>query len=95
MPAVNNQLEFGLLTACRGGAAQPRGTVVEGNICHEIGLWQKQSSLWFQAVTAQTVLKDNIFFNGPRAAFNFNGEGAALTASCCGKLAAATPRNTV
>jgi len=51
---------------------QPRGTVVANNICHEIGLWQKQSSLWFQAVTAQTLLKDNIFFNGPRAAFNFN-----------------------
>ena len=52
------------------GGEQPRGTIVSGNICHEIGLWQKQSSLWFQAVTAQTVLKDNIFFNGPRAAFN-------------------------
>lgn len=54
------------------GGEQPRGTVVKGNICHEIGLWQKQSSLWFQAVTAQTTLQDNIFYNGPRAAFNFN-----------------------
>ena len=27
---------------------QPRGTRVLGNIAHEIGLWQKQSSLWFQ-----------------------------------------------
>jgi hypothetical protein len=51
---------------------QPRGTKVVGNIAREIGLWQKQSSLWFQAVTAQTQLQDNIFFNGPRAAFNFN-----------------------
>ena len=35
-------------------------------------MWQKQSSLWFQAVTAQTTLHNNIFYNGPRAAFNFN-----------------------
>lgn len=54
------------------GGEQPRGSLIKGNICHEIGLWQKQSSLWFQAVTAQTILQDNIFFNGPRAAFNFN-----------------------
>jgi hypothetical protein len=31
---------------------QPRGTVVRGNIAHDIGLWQKQSSMWFQAVCA-------------------------------------------
>lgn len=40
--------------------------------CDVQGLWQKQSSLWFQAVSAQTQLQDNIFYNGPRAAFNFN-----------------------
>ena len=54
------------------GGEQPRGTLVADNIVHEIGLWQKQSSLWFQAVTAQTTLRNNIFYNGPRAAFNFN-----------------------
>eukprot|EP00912_Choanoflagellata_sp_UC4_P000575 UC4_evm2s355 len=51
---------------------QPRGCKIKSNIGHEIGLWQKQSSLWFQAVTAETELQDNIFYNGPRAAFNFN-----------------------
>ena len=51
---------------------QPRGTKVIGNIAREIGLWQKQSSLWFQAVTAQTQLQGNIFFNGPRSGINFN-----------------------
>eukprot|EP00729_Bicosta_minor_P015501 gene15501-29324_t len=40
------------------------GSVITNNICHEIGLWQKQSSLWFQAVTAQTTLHNNIFYNG-------------------------------
>jgi hypothetical protein len=28
--------------------------------------------MWFQAVTAQTTLKGNVFFNGPRAAINWN-----------------------
>lgn len=56
------------------GGEQPRGTVVDGNIGHELGLWQKQSSLWFQAVTAQTTVRNNIFFNGPRAALNFNDQ---------------------
>jgi len=61
---------------------QPRGTLVTNNIVREIGLWQKQSSLWFQAVTAQTTLKGNVFFNGPRAALNFNdgfGGGDEIT----------------
>jgi hypothetical protein len=32
-----------------------------------------QSSMWFQAKTAQTNITNNIFFNGPRAGINFNG----------------------
>jgi hypothetical protein len=53
------------------GGDQPRGTRVTNNLVHEIGLWQKQSSLYFQAVAAQTLVKGNVFFNGPRAALNF------------------------
>ncbi len=45
---------------------QPRGTIVEGNVCHEVGVFQLQSACWFQAKTAQTVLRKNLFFNGPR-----------------------------
>ena len=33
------------------GGEQPRGTKVLGNIVREIGLWQKQSSLWFQVLS--------------------------------------------
>lgn len=44
---------------CQGpdgrGGEQPRGTVVRGNLAREIGIWQKQSSMWFQAVTAGTI----------------------------------------
>ena len=30
------------------GGNQPRGTRVVGNLAREIGIWQKQSSMWFQ-----------------------------------------------
>lgn len=51
---------------------QPRGTLIEGNLCHEIGHFEKQSSCWFQAKTALTTLTGNLMFNGPRALINFN-----------------------
>lgn len=35
---------------------QPRATTVRRNLVHEIGLWQKQSSMWFQAVTHQELI---------------------------------------
>ena len=35
---------------------QPRFTNVTGNLVHELGIYQKQSSFWFQAVTVQTHL---------------------------------------
>lgn len=51
---------------------QPMGTTVLGNLAREIGIWQKQSSFFFQAVSAMTTLRANVVFNGPRAALNFN-----------------------
>eukprot|EP00039_Didymoeca_costata_P002357 m.59603 g.59603 ORF g.59603 m.59603 type:complete len:982 (-) comp11259_c0_seq3:95-3040(-) len=54
------------------GGEQPRNTLVAGNLVREIGIWQKQSSAWFQALAATTTLQSNVFFNGPRAAINFN-----------------------
>eukprot|EP00658_Telonema_sp_P-2_P085306 TRINITY_DN9700_c0_g1_i1.p1 TRINITY_DN9700_c0_g1~~TRINITY_DN9700_c0_g1_i1.p1 ORF type:complete len:811 (+),score=166.33 TRINITY_DN9700_c0_g1_i1:197-2629(+) len=54
------------------GGDQPRNTTVSSNLCHELGIFQLQSSCWFQAKTAQTLLKGNLFFNGPRAGINFN-----------------------
>ena len=35
----------------------PRYTLVEGNLFHEIGVWEKQSSAFFQAKTAQSTLE--------------------------------------
>eukprot|EP00051_Salpingoeca_urceolata_P012202 m.151344 g.151344 ORF g.151344 m.151344 type:complete len:412 (-) comp17408_c0_seq6:91-1326(-) len=54
------------------GGEQPRGTVMDANFCHELGIWQKQSSCFFQAVSAQSTITNNLFFNGPRALVNFN-----------------------
>jgi len=51
---------------------QPRFTNVTGNLVREIGIYQKQSSFWFQALTAQSLLHGNVHFNGPRAGINFN-----------------------
>ena len=51
---------------------QPRETIVRRNIVREIGLYQKQSSAWFQAKSCDNYITDNIFFNMPRAAININ-----------------------
>ena len=55
------------------GGDQAIGTYIAANIARELGLWQKQSSFYFQAIGAKTTLVGNVFFNGPRAALNFNG----------------------
>mmetsp|Transcript_1429 Transcript_1429/g.2265 ORF Transcript_1429/g.2265 Transcript_1429/m.2265 type:complete len:761 (+) Transcript_1429:492-2774(+) len=61
---------------------QPRDTIVESNYIHDVGLYEKQSSGWGQAKACLTLLKDNIMFNLPRAAINFNdmmGGGNSVT----------------
>lgn len=54
------------------GGEQPWRTVISRNVAREIGVWQKQSSFLFQAVSYATHVKDNVHFNGPRAGINFN-----------------------
>merc|ERR1712228_113939 len=51
---------------------QPREIIFTQNFVHEIGIWEKQSSMWFQAKSCSNVINGNIFFNGPRAGINFN-----------------------
>jgi len=48
----------------------PRYTQVIGNLIHAIGHFQKQSSGWFQALSAQTPIQNNVIFNGLRAGIN-------------------------
>ena len=54
------------------GGNQPRYTRVVGNLVREVGVYQKQSGMWAQHLTAATHIESNVFFNGPHAAVNFN-----------------------
>eukprot|EP01084_Bolivina_argentea_P031089 57564_1 len=36
---------------------QPRGVQFTSNFVHEIGIWEKQSSMWFQAKSCNNVLE--------------------------------------
>lgn len=50
----------------------PWHTAVTGNLITETGIWEKQSSCWFQAKAAQSTVTGNVCFNLARAGFNFN-----------------------
>jgi len=64
------------------GGDQPRYTTVINNVCHEVGIFQLQSSCWFQAKSALTNITNNLFYNGPRSGINFNdGFGGGNTVS--------------
>lgn len=51
---------------------QPRNSMVENNVISNIGLYQKQSSGWGQSKAMQSIIRNNVMFNVPRAAINFN-----------------------
>eukprot|EP01065_Artemidia_motanka_P027439 TRINITY_DN32644_c0_g1_i1.p1 TRINITY_DN32644_c0_g1~~TRINITY_DN32644_c0_g1_i1.p1 ORF type:complete len:835 (+),score=217.56 TRINITY_DN32644_c0_g1_i1:48-2552(+) len=50
----------------------PRGTTIASNHIHNIGLWGKQTSALFQAVSCNTTFSGNVVYNGPRAGLNIN-----------------------
>ena len=45
---------------------------MKGCTVREVGLYEKQSSFFVQAKTAETHIAGNVFFNGPRAGINMN-----------------------
>ena len=51
---------------------QPRSTEISFNVMREIGIYEKQSSAIFQALSCLTSMMGNILFNGPRALININ-----------------------
>eukprot|EP00937_MAST-01D_sp_MAST-1D-sp2_P000871 g871.t1 len=62
------------------GGEQPRYTRVVGNLAHHVGVWEKQSSFYFQAKSCQNEVSGNIVYDVPRAAVNFNdGFGGGST----------------
>ena len=51
---------------------QPIGTLVRGNVVRETGIYERQGTMWNQALSAETTLQGNIFFNCDRASVNVN-----------------------
>jgi hypothetical protein len=56
------------------GVAQtyPNRVVIEGNHVHNYGVYGKQVSAVFQALSANTTIRANVFHGGPRAHVNLN-----------------------
>eukprot|EP00656_Telonema_subtile_P039161 TRINITY_DN4429_c0_g1_i1.p1 TRINITY_DN4429_c0_g1~~TRINITY_DN4429_c0_g1_i1.p1 ORF type:complete len:518 (+),score=96.96 TRINITY_DN4429_c0_g1_i1:1085-2638(+) len=50
----------------------PDGNIIRSNHMHEIGIYGKQTSCYFQAIGANTVFENNLCYNGPRAGINWN-----------------------
>eukprot|EP00547_Thalassionema_nitzschioides_P000788 CAMPEP_0194218324 /NCGR_PEP_ID=MMETSP0156-20130528/23532_1 /TAXON_ID=33649 /ORGANISM="Thalassionema nitzschioides, Strain L26-B" /LENGTH=846 /DNA_ID=CAMNT_0038947637 /DNA_START=140 /DNA_END=2680 /DNA_ORIENTATION=+ len=50
----------------------PMYTTIQKNVFRELGIYQKQSSAVGQSKAALSTIRDNIMFNMPRAAINFN-----------------------
>ena len=56
----------------------PMNNTIAFNHIHEYGIYGKQTSCYFQSLTANSTIIGNICYNGPRAGFNFNdGFGGA------------------
>ena len=51
---------------------QPRHSLIENNVFSNLGLYQKQSSAWGQSKSCLNVVRNNVMFDMPRAAINFN-----------------------
>ena len=61
---------------------QPRFINISYNLIHELGIFEKQSSFYFQAKSCQNYIGYNIAYNGPRAGINLNdgfGGGSMIT----------------
>jgi len=50
----------------------PSGLEIRQNLMHELGVWGKQTSCFFQGVSGRNVFAENACFNGPRAMVNIN-----------------------
>ena len=55
---------------------QPWYTRMTNNVCREIGHIEKQVSCFFAATSHAAEISNNVFFNMPRAAVNFNDDMA-------------------
>jgi hypothetical protein len=54
------------------GARVAAGTTLRRVLCHEVGIFVKQTGCYYHAMTANASVTESVFFNGPRAAINVN-----------------------
>lgn len=55
-----------------GTPAYPEGTVIEGNLAHEIAVYVKQAGFVYMAMVANMTIRGNVVFNTARAGININ-----------------------
>jgi hypothetical protein len=58
------------------GGNYPQDNLVAENHCSGNGIYGKQSSFFFEAAAGHNTVRNNIAYNGPRAAVNFDDGGA-------------------
>ena len=56
----------------------PNRIMIRGNHIHEVGVFGKQTSCYFQALASNVSLIDNLCYNGPRAGLNYNVSSSAI-----------------
>lgn len=54
------------------GQTYPARNLISNNHMHEIGVYGKQTSCYFQALGQNNTLSNNLCYNGPRAGINWN-----------------------
>lgn len=50
----------------------PIDNIIARNVFRDVGIFGKQTSCYFQALTARSRFEDNVCFSGPRAGINYN-----------------------
>ena len=61
------------------GGFYPQDNLVANNHAHETGMFDIESSFYFESVSGHNQVINNIMYNGPRAAINFNDGGVGGT----------------
>ncbi len=64
-----------LVNATRGAGRIPSRNTIANNLVDTVGVFGKQTSAYFKSLSDSNILRDNVFFNGPRAGVNFNDGG--------------------
>jgi hypothetical protein len=71
-PGRTDELSAGGSVGYLAADDHPVNTEVAHNLVHELGAFEKQSSMFFNAKSCSAHVHHNVFFNGPRAGINQN-----------------------